>query len=283
MLTIRAAGPLLVLLPLLIGAVLVVVSSTSRTNEQNNASAVKVIILAGQSNAEGHGSLDHLETLMKLQPHDDNVYRAALWDDDNNNNNSTSNTSSAGVAYKVRDDVFLKFHDNHGSLTARRDGAFAGGKNQFGPELMLGWTLGDALSSSGTPEKQETASKILLIKTAWGGKTLAVDFRPPSSGPVANYTSQGLAPKRIEDIGLFYRKMVDDVLETLDNIATYVPGYDENSGYIVDGIVWFQGWNDYYFPEESVAEYGRHLGNLIRDVRHDLKLPDLPFSKYLLL
>lgn len=41
----------------------------------------------------------------------------------------------------------------------------------IGPELGFGWVVGDALEEP-----------VLLVKCAWGGKSLAVDFRPPSAG-----------------------------------------------------------------------------------------------------
>ena len=46
-----------------------------------------------------------------------------------------------------------------------------GGRHHFGPELQFGHVLGDYFDN-----------QVLLIKTAWGGKSLYRDFRPPSSG-----------------------------------------------------------------------------------------------------
>ena len=40
---------------------------------------------------------------------------------------------------------------------------------------------------------------VLIIKTAWGGKSLAVDFRPPSAGPYepsATEKERGSVPAR---------------------------------------------------------------------------------------
>lgn len=44
---------------------------------------------------------------------------------------------------------------------------------------------------------------VLLIKTAWGGKSLAKDFRPPSSGG---------------EVGPFYTEMLTHVREVLENL-----------------------------------------------------------------
>ena len=43
---------------------------------------------------------------------------------------------------------------------------------RIGPEYGFGITIDKALDEP-----------VLIIKTAWGGKSLAVDFRPPSAGP----------------------------------------------------------------------------------------------------
>jgi alpha-galactosidase len=57
-------------------------------------------------------------------------------------------------------------------------GMCAGDDHQMhmGPELGFGWSVGDAFNTDGTNDK------VLLVKIAWGGKSLEVDFRPPSSG-----------------------------------------------------------------------------------------------------
>jgi hypothetical protein len=111
------------------------------------AAPLKIFLLGGQSNQVGYGSIDHLDLLVQ----DDNEFRGALW-------NSTT--------YKVNDKVLIKFNDSHGKLTVARDSGFAG-EDSFGPELMIGWTM-----------QQE--ERILLLKSAFGGKSLSIDFRPPS-------------------------------------------------------------------------------------------------------
>ena len=54
-------------------------------------------------------------------------------------------------------------------------------------------------------------NQVLLIKTAWGGKSLYKDFRPPSSGG---------------DVGPYYTKMLADIREALANLKTDFPSYD---------------------------------------------------------
>jgi hypothetical protein len=63
---------------------------------------------------------------------------------------------------------------------------FQGKQDDYlGPEYAFGQIIGDYYASD----------DVLLIKTAWGGKSLAVDFRPPSavadrrSEPYPNYSN----------------------------------------------------------------------------------------------
>ena len=125
--------------------------------------------------------------------------------------------------------------------------------SQLGPELGFGWTLGDAL-----PPGQQ----ILLLKIAWGGRSLAGDFRPPSSD---NRTT-----------GLYYESMIGNTYRTLSRLPDLFPGSYSGS-YELAGFVWHQGWNDGCDKDMS-AEYEYNLANLIRDVRHDLGVPDLPVT-----
>jgi hypothetical protein len=78
-----------------------------------------------------------------------------------------------------RDDVYCKFDDNLGKLKV----GFGAPGHHFGPELGFGWVIGDSLCICEKP--------IFLLKTAWGGRDLAIDFRPPSSGR-GNY--EGVPP-----------------------------------------------------------------------------------------
>ena len=125
-----------------------------------------------------------------------------------------------------------------------------GGRHHFGPELQLGHVLGDYFDN-----------QVLLIKTAWGGKSLYRDFRPPSSGGT---------------VGPYYTKMLADIREALDELKTDFPNYD-GGGYELAGFVWYQGWNDGCEPRTAVPEYEQNLVNFIHDVRKDLNAPRLPF------
>ena len=68
--------------------------------------------------------------------------------------------------YIERDDVWIDYLGRRGNLTVGY-----GSPGKIGPDLEFGNTMGDVLTE-----------QVLLIKTAWGGKSIGRDFRPPSSG-----------------------------------------------------------------------------------------------------
>ena len=115
---------------------------------------------------------------------------------------------------------------------------------------------------------------VLLIKTAWGGKSLALNFRPPSAGKPGfeiKPREDGTAPKP----GEYYRLMIAEVKEVLSNLKKHFPDYD-GRGYEIAGFCWHQGWND-GCNEEFAKEYERNMPAFMRDVRKELGVADLPF------
>ena len=192
--------------------------------------AVKVFILAGQSNMEGKGAVNTLAHLG-----DDAEYGHLLAD------------IYKDGEWVVRDDVFIDYLGRSGPLTVGfgSKGGAHGGK--IGPELAIGTVLGDAFDE-----------KILLIKTAWGGKDVAKDFLPPSMG----------GP------GEFYTKMMENVDRVLADIGSVVPGY-KDEGYEICGFIWFQGWND-MVNKEKTAAYPERFTAFIDDIRKHWKVDDLP-------
>lgn len=218
-----------------------------RSCNDGESSPLRIFLFSGQSNMVGHASLQHLKLLINGT----DIYKdefkeeyQTLWD---------------GHGFRKRDDVFIQYGSSRGPLSA--DGGFAA-PNQFGPELGFGWSVGDALASPNDP--------IVLIKSAVGGRTLGIDYRPPSSGE-GNYS--GVKPSHY---GWEYRQMITDFTNALANLKDIYPGYNETEGYSIEGFVWFQGWND-MLNWNTVLEYGFNLKNFIRDVRLDLDTPNMPF------
>lgn len=217
---------------------------------------VKVFILAGQSNMEGHGIIaadparnggrGSLEFLARAP---ESAERFAHLVD-------------AQGGWSVRNDVWISYLDRHGALTA----GYGANSDRIGPELGFGWVMGDAL-----------AEPVLLIKCAWGGKSLAVDFRPPSAGKIP----YSLGEKRDaelaanpEAVGHYYREILRLTKETHSRLEELVPGSDGR--WELCGFGWHQGWND-RISDSFNAEYESNLAHLIRDLRRDLGVEKLPF------
>ena len=208
---------------------------------------VKVFILAGQSNMEGQGVVD-LEgknynegkgTLAQLLR---DPAKAPLF----------KHLKDADGQWAVRADVWVRYQRERAPLLHGPLGfgfSVYGDPHHFGPELQFGHVVGNHFTN-----------QVLLIKTAWGGKSLYKDFRPPSSGG---------------EVGPYYTKMLAEIREALANLKTDFPGYD-GGGYELAGFVWYHGWNDGVSPKVGVPEYETNLVNLIRDVRKELNAPKLP-------
>lgn len=224
---------------------------------------VKVFILAGQSNMEGHGqipSLDH------LGDHPKYGYLLKLLKD-------------ADGSWAVRHDVTISYRAEQrkepcGPLTV----GWGSSDHEIGPELMFGTIMGE--------HYQE---QVLLIKTAWGGKDVFCDFRSPSAGPPTAEEAALLEKQRSagrgREIGLCYRKMVAEIKECLAHIEDLVPGYG-GQGYEIVGMAWFQGWNDFCQWSARVEDrqvglgiidrYSHNLAAMLRDLRQDLGAPNMP-------
>lgn len=164
------------------------------------------------------------------------------------------------------------------------------GKN-IGPEFSFGVTMDAAF-----------AEPVLIIKAAWGGKSLHTDFRSPSGGPYQLSTFQqehypkqeghGI-PKDLaqwkeekkQATGHYYRLMMDHVKKVLADPKQVLPDYNAAEGFQLSGFVWLQGFNDmvdgHVYPKHNkpdrFALYSELLGHFIRDVRKDLAVAELPF------
>jgi len=100
---------------------------------------------------------------------------------------------------------------------------------------------------------------VLLIKCAWGGKSIKEHFRPPSLN-CEEYPT-----------GIYWKISLEHIKSVLANPGKYCPNYDPKAGYELEGLVWFQGWND-----KGNTEYGKQLVHFIKDFRKELKAPNLP-------
>ena len=166
-----------------------------------SAGPLKIYLLVGQSNMQGHAAertREHLGMDPKTVP----LLKAIRNPD--------------GAA-KLQRDVWissiepsLESGEIHGRLPV---GYGAGGREpKIGPELTFGITM-----------QEHVGEPILLIKTSWGGKSLNTDFRPPNAGPyefnqqqLENFKKRGKAvaearKEKTERTGDYYRLMLEHI------------------------------------------------------------------------
>ncbi|MFZ9914068.1 MAG: sialate O-acetylesterase [Phycisphaerales bacterium] len=227
-------------------------SVSSAATPRTEAAAIdppsfKVFILAGQSNMEGQAVVD-------LSGKDYNEGRGTLEAiaRDPRTGAAVAHLRAEDGSWKTRDDVFVRYQPmDHPARTGPLGFGFTPylDAHHFGPELQFGHILGDAI---GEP--------VLLVKTAWGGKSLYADFRPPSSGG---------------ETGPFYRRMIDDVRAAIARAGDEFPALKGATPRLA-GFVWYHGWNDGCDPKNAVPEYEENLVNLVRDVRREFDAPCLP-------
>ena len=231
---------------------------------------LKVFVLVGQSNMQGHARIPTLEHV-SMDPKTKPIFNDLANDD---------------ATPKTFDKVWINSLSANGIRKGNLTGGFGADKNKIGPEFAFGYYMQNLI---GEP--------ILIIKTAWGGKSLHTDFRPPSAGEFQFSQSQlerfekqkknldEVRTQKKEATGKFYRLMIDHIKQVLADIESTYPGYDAEQGYQLSGFVWFQGWNDMVdsgvYPNRSkpngYKKYGELLSQFIRDVRKELSSPNLPF------
>ena len=246
---------------------------------------LKVYILAGQSNMEGHAKVETFDYI------GDDPATVPLLKMMRGADGKPAVCEGAWISY------FTGIGDNNGEGTGKLTAGFGsrpdpekdGGK--IGPEFTFGLTMDAALEEP-----------VLIIKTAWGGKSLHTDFRPPGSGPyqlndyqkkhyygppghgIPKDMDQWLAEKE-KDTGRYYRLMIEHVKKVLADPKRVVPGYDAARGYEIAGFVWLQGFNDmvdgHVYPDHGKPGrfdlYSKWLAQFIRDVRKDVGAPAMPF------
>jgi len=248
-----------------------------------DANTLKVFVLAGQSNMEGQAEVNKtcsaaepgkcsgpgaiMNGTLAYQLTDPRTAAlfAQCWDKAANN-------------WTVLPDVKIWFNEKGkapatpncplGCPASLADGTFGdasigfgvgghsdlGDRPHIGPEYGFSFALNKALNE-----------KILIIKTAWGGKTLCGDFRPPSSANANKST------------GFYYTQMLAYVKQILApaNMTKLFPGLTGTPKIV--GFGWDQGWND-GCGVECTDEYEANMVNLISDLRKEWDSPDMAVS-----
>jgi HEAT repeat protein len=122
----------------------------------------------------------------------------------------------------------------------------------FGVEHSAGYMLADSLGAD-----------VIFIRSAVGGTMLYDRWRPP--GAVKRLGGQ---------VGDLYDTMIRRVHNQLAHLEEFYPRY-RGQGYELAGFIWFQGENDCCAKTQGF--YRDSLMDLIKDVRADLGVENLPF------
>lgn len=235
---------------------------------------LQVYILTGQSNMQGHAKITTFEHI-GMDPATKPMLADMLGSD-----------GKPKVCERVWISAIGCSKDDTTELSGKLTAGFGASPEKIGPEFTFGIHM-----------EKSTDGRVLLIKTAWGGKSLNTDFRPPSAGPyvfnetqLAGFRKQGkdlaaIQAEKEKATGVYYRMMIDHVKKVLSDIKRVVPEYDPAQGYELAGLVWFQGWNDLVdggtYPNRAMAggydTYSSNFAHFIRDIRKDLNAPKLPF------
>jgi len=252
----------------------------SASSAEAPAKPLRVFILAGQSNMEGHAKVETFDYI------GDDPATAPLLKQMRGADGKATVCEGVWISYFTGSGD--QNGEGHGNLTAgygsRRNAKEDGGK--IGPEFTFGLTMDAAFDEP-----------VLIIKTAWGGKSLHTDFRSPSAGPyvfnesqLANFQKQGkdieaIKAEKAKETGHYYRLMIGHVRHVLSDIKRVCPAYDEQQGFEISGFAWLQGWNDLVdsgvYPNRTKPggydAYSHVMAHFIRDVRKDLNAPKMPF------
>ncbi|WP_269523044.1 sialate O-acetylesterase [Coraliomargarita parva] len=125
----------------------------------------------------------------------------------------------------------------------------------FGPELFFGIELHQVW-----PDED-----ILLIKRSLGGTSLYGCWNANWSHEKASLMGEEGKPR-------LYQEFIDDTHRMLSGLSP--------DSYEICGMLWVQGEHDgnvNMFGPKPAEMYGEHLQDLIRSVRKELELPELPF------
>lgn len=217
--------------------------SSARAESAPANGKLKIFILAGQSNMVGFGQVEGSPGTMEFHVKEDPDDYGHLVDGDGDP--------------VVRDDVWIVNlskgdQAQKGWLTT----GYGASEGHIGPEFGFGFEVGDYYEDP-----------VLIIKSAWGGRSLFHNFLPPSSEEYPK-------PEKDGDKGFHYAEILRHVEEITGNLKSHFPDYS-GEGYEIAGFGWHQGWND-RINQKAVDAYEENLVNLIKDLRADLEVEKLP-------
>ncbi|MCG8696878.1 MAG: hypothetical protein MI922_02395, partial [Bacteroidales bacterium] len=257
---------------------------------------VKIFLMAGQSNMEGHGD-DRLRKVLCAKeefdlPDDPNGCYQNLPNEEDRvfetitdfyGGHSTYDANNARVVAKavsenplvdgrlmVPFDQVQVIHFNYRRTNGPRfsDGTWSGpltvgyghdnDGESYGPELVMGHYL-----------SQHIAEDIVFVKVAEGGTDLYENWRSPSME----------ARLGVSSVESNYPLLTQHLNEVLADIGSFIPKYQGVDVELeVAGFLWHQGWNDGIGGNASTyaPAYEQNLTDLIADLRNELNMPNLP-------
>ena len=262
-------------------AMLVVTLAVGSAWGGEDPSTLKIYLMGGQSNSQGHGyahyeggnvyNIPTLEFLLDSTPAA-NTYRAnmptstftfkpylnASWMNARNDVWAVQYRSASGAMEQVEPTPSTNQGAWYTAIGPLSPGFGASNSmSTLGPELGMGIRLGEALQSP-----------VLIMKSNEGGTTLGYNWRPPSA-----------VSARGGSVGVNYTNTITRFKELLDTLDADLAddgklnAYNNATGYRVAGFVWFQGWNE-MFNDAFKAEYAQNLVDLAHDIRNaDLRIP----------
>lgn len=213
---------------------------------------VKVFLLAGQSNMVGHGRVEIGHGDTNSNP---TGALGSLRYQVNNDPANYGHLVDANGDWVVRDDAWV-YSTGDGGEKGPLTTEFGASYINIGPEFGFGFQVADFYDEP-----------VLLVKAAWGGKSLGNDFLPPSAESYPEPAAEG-------DKGYYYKLMLETYHNITDNLDAQFPTLAGKTPEL-EGFVWFQGYND-QFNATWAADYEKNLAHLINDVRSDLNAPNLP-------
>jgi hypothetical protein len=208
---------------------------------------VQVFILLGQSNMLGFGNVGNLKGLAP----DKYPY---LLDGDN---------------WIVRKDVRNVFFNNGGLST--NDWMSPDNRNKFGPEIGIGYILGQAIDAP-----------VMILKACVGNRALGWDLLPPSADGTgakgqsyqgdSEYGDRNVKADRTGwYAGLQYDLDIGVSQDALEELDTYYP---DAKKYEVAGFFWWQGCSE---GKGSKENYAKNLAYLFADLKKDFNAPNAKF------
>lgn len=205
-----------------------------------NQPPVKVFILAGQSNAEGHCHLKQFRGGKETFPGNWQDQRSVLfW--------PGSDSPSGGNQWT--------------NLHVLESG-------RFGPEIGFGKEMARWVP--------DAAGNIAVIKYAVGGTGIArsrdySDYIPS----LAQFDDRGRnwhPPTDGAPAGVLYSALLTNVRSALDSLSRGGRRWE------LAGMIWMQGEHEAGISRKMAEDYGRLLSEFIRSIRQDLKAPSLPVA-----